>query len=84
MKLILFLAQSIDISYLKHPPSPIAISVARTLGTIYICASTKDLQAQYARDFPFVRMVKGKNNFTCNVRLFYREWHVHVYIMSKS
>lgn len=48
--------------------SPIAISVARTLGNSYICASTKDLQAQYSRDFPYVRMVKGKNNFTCNVR----------------
>jgi len=48
--------------------SPVAISVARTLGNSYICASTKDLQAQYSRDFPYVRMVQGKNNFTCNVR----------------
>jgi ATP-dependent DNA helicase DinG len=48
--------------------SPIAISIARTLGSSYICASTKDLQAQYERDFPFVKMVRGKNNFTCNVR----------------
>jgi ATP-dependent DNA helicase DinG len=48
--------------------SPIGIAAARTLGTSYICVSTKDLQAQYARDFPFVKTVKGKNNFTCNVR----------------
>ncbi|MGA9155079.1 MAG: hypothetical protein WBZ36_31235, partial [Candidatus Nitrosopolaris sp.] len=47
---------------------PIAISVARTLGSSYICVSTKDLQTQYARDFPWVRVTKGKNNFTCNVR----------------
>lgn len=48
--------------------SPIAISVARTLGSSYICVSTKDLQTQYARDFPWVRVTKGKNNFTCNAR----------------
>jgi ATP-dependent DNA helicase DinG len=28
--------------------SPVAIAVARTLGTSYICTSTKDLQTQYA------------------------------------
>jgi ATP-dependent DNA helicase DinG len=48
--------------------SPVAIAVALTLGTSYICTSTKDLQSQYARDFPFVRVAKGKNNFTCNVK----------------
>ena len=29
---------------------------------------TKDLQTQYARDFPFVRLAKGKNNFPCAVK----------------
>jgi ATP-dependent DNA helicase DinG len=48
--------------------SPVAIAVALTLGTSYICTSTKDLQAQYARDFPFVRVAKGKNNFICAVK----------------
>jgi ATP-dependent DNA helicase DinG len=48
--------------------SPVAIAVARTSGTSYICTSTKDLQTQYARDFPFVRIAKGKKNFICNVR----------------
>jgi hypothetical protein len=48
--------------------SGIAISVARALGTSYICTSTKDLQTQYARDFPFLRVVKGKNNFICAVK----------------
>jgi ATP-dependent DNA helicase DinG len=38
------------------------------LGTSYICTSTKDLQTQYARDFPFVRVAKGKNNFICAVK----------------
>ena len=48
--------------------SPVAIAVALTLGTSYICTSTKDLQTQYARDFPFVKVAKGKNNFTCAVK----------------
>jgi ATP-dependent DNA helicase DinG len=48
--------------------SPVAIAVARTLGTSYICTSTKDLQSQYAKDFPFVRVAKGKNNFICGVK----------------
>jgi ATP-dependent DNA helicase DinG len=48
--------------------SPVAIAVARTLGTRYICTSTKDLQSQYARDFSFVRVAKGKNNFICEVK----------------
>jgi ATP-dependent DNA helicase DinG len=48
--------------------SPVAIAVALTLGTSYICTSTKDLQTQYARDFPFLRVAKGKNNFICTVK----------------
>jgi ATP-dependent DNA helicase DinG len=46
----------------------VAIAVALTLGTSYICTSTKDLQTQYARDFPFVKVAKGKNNFSCAVK----------------
>jgi len=48
--------------------SPVAITTALTLGSSYICTSTKDLQTQYARDFPFVRVAKGKKNFTCEVK----------------
>jgi len=48
--------------------SPVAIAVALTLGTSYICTSTKDLQTQYARDFPFLKVAKGKNNFVCAVK----------------
>jgi len=48
--------------------SPVAIATALTLGSSYICTSTKDLQTQYARDFPFVRIAKGKKNFTCEVK----------------
>ncbi|MGC2685703.1 MAG: DEAD/DEAH box helicase family protein, partial [Candidatus Nitrosopolaris sp.] len=48
--------------------SLVAIGVALTLGTSYICTSTKDLQMQYARDFPFVKVAKGKNNFICAVK----------------
>jgi len=48
--------------------SPVAIAVALTLGTSHICTSTKDLQTQYARDFPFLKVAKGKNNFICAVK----------------
>ncbi|MGA9154602.1 MAG: hypothetical protein WBZ36_28790 [Candidatus Nitrosopolaris sp.] len=48
--------------------SPVAIAVALTLGTSYICTSTKDLQTQYARDFAFLKVAKGKNNFPCLVK----------------
>ena len=30
--------------------------------------STKDLQTQYCRDFPYLKAAKGKNNFTCLVK----------------
>ena len=46
----------------------VAIATAMTLGTSYICTSTKDLQTQYARDFQFVKVAKGKNNFICTVK----------------
>jgi ATP-dependent DNA helicase DinG len=48
--------------------SPVAIAVALTLGSSYICTSTKDLQTQYARDFPHIKVAKGKNNFACLVK----------------
>lgn len=31
--------------------SPVAIAIARTLGSSYICSATKDLQTQYTNDF---------------------------------
>jgi ATP-dependent DNA helicase DinG len=48
--------------------SAAAIAAALTLGTSYIAVSSIDLQTQYARDFPFVRVAKGKGNFTCEVK----------------
>ena len=48
--------------------SPVAISVALTLGSSYICTSTKDLQTQYSKDFPYLKVAKGKNNFRCLVK----------------
>ena len=48
--------------------SPVAISVATTLGSSYICTSTKDLQTQYSKDFPYINAAKGKNNFPCLVK----------------
>jgi Rad3-related DNA helicase len=42
--------------------SAVGISLARTLGTSYVCTATKDLQSQYARDFPFLRVAKRNNN----------------------
>jgi ATP-dependent DNA helicase DinG len=48
--------------------SPVAVAIALTLGSSYICTSTKDLQGQYSRDFPFIRVAKGKNNFSCLIK----------------
>src|SRR5246127_2638011 len=48
--------------------SPVAIAAAVTLGSSYICTSTKDLQTQYSKDFPFLKVAKGKNNFPCIVK----------------
>ena len=45
--------------------SPIAITLARYLGSSHICTSTKDLQNQYSKDFPFIKEAKGKRNFIC-------------------
>ena len=48
--------------------TPVAITLARYLGSSHICTATKDLQAQYQRDFPFVFEVKGRANFPCIVK----------------
>lgn len=48
--------------------TPVAIAVARYLGSSHICTATKDLQAQYRRDFPFIFDVRGRGNFPCIVK----------------
>ncbi|MGB8934594.1 MAG: ATP-dependent DNA helicase [Candidatus Nitrosopolaris sp.] len=48
--------------------SPVAVAAGLTLGSSYVCTATKDLQTQYARDFPFVKPAKGKGNFSCEVK----------------
>jgi ATP-dependent DNA helicase DinG len=48
--------------------SPVAVAVALSLGSSYICTSTKDLQTQYSRDFPYIKVAKGNNNFICTVK----------------
>jgi Rad3-related DNA helicase len=48
--------------------TPVAITLARYLGSSHICTATKDLQTQYRRDFPFVVEVKGRSNFACIVK----------------
>ncbi len=48
--------------------TPVAIALARYLGSSHVCTATKDLQAQYRRDFPFVAEVKGRSNFPCIVK----------------
>jgi Rad3-related DNA helicase len=48
--------------------TPVAIALARYLGSSHICTATKDLQSQYRRDFPFVAEVKGRGNFPCIVK----------------
>jgi ATP-dependent DNA helicase DinG len=48
--------------------SAVAVAVALTMGSSYICTSTKDLQRQYSNDFPYLKLAKGKNNFPCLVK----------------
>ena len=48
--------------------SPLAVSFALALGSSYICTSTKELQSQYANDFSYLKVVKGKSNFPCLVK----------------
>jgi ATP-dependent DNA helicase DinG len=48
--------------------SAIAITIARTLGSSFICTATKDLQTQYSRDYQFLKIAKGKSNFLCKVK----------------
>ena len=48
--------------------SPIAITFALSFGSSLICDSTKDLQTQYSRDFPYLGVAKGKNNYPCLVK----------------
>lgn len=48
--------------------TPVAIAMARYLGSSHVCTATKDLQTQYRRDFPFVVEVKGRGNFPCIVK----------------
>lgn len=48
--------------------SAVAVTLARSLGSSHICTSTKDLQTQYNRDFPYLCQVKGRNNFSCIVK----------------
>jgi len=38
------------------------------LGSSYICTATKDLQTQYSKDFPYLKVAKGKSNFACLVK----------------
>jgi len=45
--------------------SAVAIALALSLGSSYICTATKDLQTQYFKDYPYVKAAKGKNNFPC-------------------
>jgi ATP-dependent DNA helicase DinG len=48
--------------------SPVAVCVARTLGSSYICSATKELQMQYTNDFPYFPTVKGMDEFPCLVK----------------
>jgi len=48
--------------------SAVAVTLARFIGSSHICTSTKDLQTQYNRDFPYLSEVKGRNNFPCIVK----------------
>ncbi|WP_295113502.1 helicase C-terminal domain-containing protein [uncultured Methanobrevibacter sp.] len=47
--------------------SAIAATIARMFDTSYILTITKQLQDQYARDFPDFTVVKGRSNFRCRM-----------------
>ena len=47
--------------------SPVAVAIAKTLGSSFICTTTKTLQEQYAADFPDVKKVLGSKNFHCSL-----------------
>jgi superfamily II DNA or RNA helicase len=38
--------------------SAIAMTVARTLGSSFVCTATKDLQTQYTYDYGFLKVAK--------------------------
>ena len=48
--------------------SPVAVCVAKTLGSSYLCSATKELQTQYTNDFPYFMSIKGMNEFLCLVK----------------
>ena len=48
--------------------SPVAVCVAKTLGSSWFVSANKNLQTQYANDFPWLRTIKGKDNFECLVK----------------
>ena len=48
--------------------SPVAVCVARTLGSSYLCSATKELQTQYMNNFHYFLAIKGMGEFTCLVR----------------
>ena len=66
------LKSGLQILFLEAPTgfgkSAVAVALARFLGSSHICTSTKDLQTQYTRDFPYLSEVKGRNNFPCIVK----------------
>ena len=46
--------------------SLVAMSIAKLIGgRTYYIVGTKDLQEQLLRDFPFLAILKGRNNFKC-------------------
>ncbi|GAH55991.1 unnamed protein product, partial [marine sediment metagenome] len=46
--------------------SLIAMSLAKLMnGRTYYIVGTKDLQEQLLKDFPFLALLKGRNNFKC-------------------
>jgi ATP-dependent DNA helicase DinG len=62
--------------------SAVAIALALSLGSSYICTSTKDLQTQYSKDFPYIKAAKGKNNFPCLLKQDFVEYVLHLIQMN--
>ena len=46
--------------------SPIAYALGACYGPSFVLTGTKSLQDQYKQSFPYIPVIKGKNNFKCD------------------
>ena len=52
--------------------SAIAVATAKAAGSSYFLTSTKALQDQYLKTFPWLKSIKGKGNYECDVNVMFK------------